>query len=349
MRNIAVLFFLLPFAGFSQKQDGDPEKIPFKSFSLEASMLAPSQIKFPFSKIRMIDSRYDTSKLGFLPVGFFSKFKRITFKGGIAPAIEKYYADYYQHSFDSSGLELLIVMKKFWFSNVPLNKKRPGDLQQPTNSTNFYVKWEYYLGKNDNYLPIKRIDTVWTFSEELGKYIEDEFDEKKLAGVKFILKAQLEMLEYEKAVKAFAAQPGKTMAFINAYNAARFQLPVLRDNSIKNGVYLNFNEFKNNNPSISSFREKTMKYDYLKSEKYIETLNGDDIADYWGYYKDGYLRFGKRGNDRLFRAGNTFELYLKLISNTYESPASSGTPYGSASRREYFYPYQIDMETGGFY
>ncbi|MBK8497094.1 MAG: hypothetical protein IPL50_20415 [Chitinophagaceae bacterium] len=64
--------------------------------------MAPSEVKLPFRQIKIIDSRFDTSKMGFTGKAFGGKtnaFNAIQFKGGFATAVEKYYADYYENSF----------------------------------------------------------------------------------------------------------------------------------------------------------------------------------------------------------------------------------------------------------
>ncbi|MBK8497093.1 MAG: hypothetical protein IPL50_20410 [Chitinophagaceae bacterium] len=53
-------------------------------------------------------------------------------------------------------------------------------------------KWEYYLCKDEKYLPVKRIDTTWSLNEDLSKYINEEFEEKSRRFLKFSLKALIE-------------------------------------------------------------------------------------------------------------------------------------------------------------
>ncbi|MEP6677113.1 MAG: hypothetical protein ABJA78_18270 [Ferruginibacter sp.] len=324
----------------------------YKILKLNAERVAPPAVQLPFASIRIIDSRYDTSKLGFVVAGIHwnkkDGFRKATFKQGVAGAIEQYYHDYYAKSFQTNGFELLIVMKKLWLSGIEDGKNRPDDIQNNLRAQNsLHVKWEYYLGRNDQYLPFKRVDTVLTITSEIEKYIDEVSDEKKEVNFKYALKMLIEILDYNKAVNNFDTKEKKNLAFIKSYNEDRFKLPVLQDSIFNTGVYLNFNEFKNNRPSLNTFKEKKMKYSLIhRAELYIEDATGNDIPVYWGYFSDGDLRYGKIGNDKMYRIGNTFQVFIQVSwYNSNRDNNSSTIP----SRREVWIPYQVDMETGTLY
>jgi hypothetical protein len=329
----------------------NPEALYFKELKLTAQRTAPSEIKLPFSSIKIIDSRFDTSKIGFLPgINIIQDkrnvFRKIRFKGGIVKSLQEYYNDYYKNSFQQNGFELLIVMKRFWVSGVDNRKDKQIEL---TNSlevaTNLYFKWEYYLGKNNNYLPVKRVDTIIQVSDDLAQYIDEEFNERRLARFKFALKAMIELHDFEKKVEVFDKQPKKTMEEIDNYNAKRNDLVVLKDSILKKGIYLSFDEFKNNSPSIKDYKEEKTRYNIFKSERYLTDAQGNLINNYWGYSDGEDFRYGKFGNDRIFRIGNTFQFFIQINA---VAPNNS-TPVTTKDKIKVWFPYQIDMESGKIY
>lgn len=69
-----LLFIITDLVVIAQKDDkikGSPDKLAYVDFSLRAQRIAPSDIKLPFSSIKIIDSRFDTSKIGFVPIEFY--------------------------------------------------------------------------------------------------------------------------------------------------------------------------------------------------------------------------------------------------------------------------------------
>jgi hypothetical protein len=203
-------------------------------------------------------------------------------------------------------------MKRFWLSGVDYTRdKRIGLTNSLEIATNLYFKWEYYIGKDGHYLPVKRIDTLMQVSGDLAEYIDEEFNERRLSRFKFALKAMIELFDFEKAVAMFDKQPKKTMDEIIGFNKRRNELIILKDSGFKKGIYMSFEEFKNNNPSIKDYKEEKTKYQVFKSEKYLTDLQGNLISNYWGYSDGESFRYGKFGNDKVFRVGNTFEFLYK--------------------------------------
>ena len=222
MRFYLFVVVMTPFFAFAQGGKRDvlnPERLEFREIELEAQSTAPTEIKLPFSSIRIIDSRPDTSKIGYMPFSSLSKkksFRKIGLKGGVGNAIESYYNQYYENSFTQNDFELLIVMKKFWISRVNNTKNIRVELTNRMDANSYtYYKWEYYIGKNGKYLPVKRIDTMMNKSIDLAEFIDKEFDEKSQAYLKYDLKTLIEILDFTNAIKEFERQPKKTLEEIN--------------------------------------------------------------------------------------------------------------------------------------
>lgn len=361
MRLLIFASLLAPSLVFAQDDKRDvlnPDQLAEKEIKLEVQRTAPSSVTLPFTSIKIIDSRSDTSKIGYLfggGIGIKRKFRKMALQGGISNAIEKYYNEYYTASFTQNDFELLIVMKRFWISGNAKSNKRIEVASSVGGNNSLYCKWEYYLGKNGSYLPVKRLDTVIYFDENVVKYIDEEFSERRQSYLKFGLKALVEILDYSNAIDQFNKQPKKTFAAIVEYNNRVNAIPVLQDGEFKKGVYLSFEEFKNNEPSIRDFREKKTRYRLTNSEQYLENTNGETISNYWGYSDGKEFRYGMLGNEKIYRIQNTFCFFIKvegyMINTDNEGFSGQGSGISTTSKSKYkiWVPYQLDMETGEIY
>jgi len=234
-----------------------------------------------------------------------------------------------------------------WFSGIDNEKNRPLDLLKNEKARSFlYCKWEYYLHQGDIFFPVKRIDTVVNgviFETETKNDFQRRTDK---AVLKLILNGLIEVPDFNNAVLNINQFSKKTWPEIEKYNAVYYTIPVLKDTSFNNGVYLNFNEFKNNAPSITHFQEKKVKLGLNKFENYLEDDKGNRITDYWGYAIAGELKIGRYGNERLFKKNHTFEFF---IPHTYLQAGNDFVAGTSYREKEVWIPYQLDMETGRIY
>lgn len=347
------------FAQNSQRDELNPNQLEIKEFKLDAQKIAPDSLKLPFKSIKIIDSRFDTSKIGYiLATNIFSdkksSFKQMVLQGGNGNAIEKYYNKYYAGSFTGNDFELLIVMKRFWLgADSKRNNKRVEVTNSVESNNTIYCKWEYYLGKNGKYLPVKRVDTVIQNSIELSKYIQEEFSEKKLSFFKYALRGLIEILDYSNAIKQFDSVPKKTWIAVNEFNQKMNLMPALLGNTFKKGVYLSFDDFRKNRPSIIDFQEKKMHYGKMNAntEIYLEDMTGTIISNYWGYSDGTVFRYGMLGNDKIYRIQNTFCFFIKVLGYVISSDTQAGSGMVTTSKNKYeiWVPFQIDMETGEIY
>lgn len=370
MKYLLITALLLPSFVFAQsgKRDIlDPNQLAVKELKLGIEKTLRSETKLPFEKIKIIDSRYDTSKIGYITLGsFFSSktrfFKKLVLQDGTGKAIENYYNECYAGSFTKNGFELLVVIKRLWISgDTRSNSKRVELTNAAKTNDNLYCKWEYYIGKDGKYLPVKRVDSIIQVGEDFRKFndmvevVDDEGIVKKTVSfLKFTLRGLIEFLDYSNAIRQFDSQTKKTLPEINEFNERMHKMPILQEGTIKKGVYLTFDEFKNNRPSIVDFREKKMRYKTINTEIYLENMNGETISNYWGYSDGEKFRYGMLGNDKLYRIQNTFCFFIKVESYAISSGNDAG--YGGSginttSKNKYhvWVPYQIDMETGEIY
>src|ERR1700712_4773114 len=122
--KVFLLSLLLSVATYAAAQlDDNPDNLKARVFELRVKTIASKELKLPFQFIKIIDARFDTSKLGFrfknrhLSVN--TIFQKIILSPGIEKGIETFYNEYYRYNFIPNGKILLIAIKKLWINNVP--------------------------------------------------------------------------------------------------------------------------------------------------------------------------------------------------------------------------------------
>lgn len=321
MRILLLIFYTLTTTtAFSQSNLENPETAGFKIIEFKMKEHADIAIKFPFKNIRVLDYRYDTSKIGFdTDLTFWNgktkPYQKVIVKDGLSNSLEKYYNEYYKNSFSNSTISLLIVVRKLWLINAT-ELFRTGDsygkavLNFPT------IKFEYYfVDDKANYIPLKRIDSTFNTHSRFG------------TSLNFALLSLIEAIDYNKFVSLLSTAKKKTAEEFERYNFSFFNKPILRDGNYKAGVFMNFAEFINNSPS-----------------KQLDDLK--NIDSYWGYSdgKDIYIYYHHK---KLYKCGNTFQYFadkVQAFGNNMLSESST-----SPRIKEIETPEQIDMETGKIY
>lgn len=355
MKIIIALYLILPILCFGQNNypKDNPKRLILRRNTLETDVIAPSNIKLPFSNIKIIDSRFDTSKIGFtFTAKFFHNRKKafdaLTYKGGIQTAIQDYYNTYYEKAFEKNQFELVIVLKKFWHSLLPLKKIKSGDVSKlDFEETSFHVKVEYYLHKNQQYLPLKRVDTVLAINtNSLIKMNDFSDDYTSDVVTKTILKLLIENYDFSPGVYAFDKTVKKNWTEIETYNKSRFAINILKDSTIKEGAYKSFGEFKNNSPSLLNIKEKRMRLKLFKNTEYIVDNNDNPLENYWGYFIEEKLVYNKYLDCKMYKVENSFFFFIKSIWYTTDNSTPS---FNIRQKNELWIPVQLDMETGNIY
>ena len=249
----------------------------------------------------------------------------------------------------SAENNLLVVIKKLWLSDeaAPVlfeNGKRgkPMDGWDP----GIVCKFEFYLEKDSTFYPLYRFDSIFTFKDKLPDF----------AGsfITTALKSSLVKLYNINLTEVPAKRRKLTFSEIYHDYAKRSLIPVLQNPVIKKGVYMNFDEFKRNSPSIENFEfEKSEMGDLL----YVTEKNSKyNARNAWGYC-DGTNFFINSSDkySKLIKRGNTFYFtgIKGIVRKAMHDPLfSSGLNYATnTGRKTTSYKgvlkyYQIDMETG---
>jgi hypothetical protein len=253
--------------------------------------------------------------------------------GEIAEYLNRHYARH------GSPYTALVILRTLWLSDA--NYVRAEYLRDPDRRlerSHIRLKAEIYAIRDGRYIPVLRFDTVQT---AMKKRILQERSAYYEWGVNFAL------LMNELADSASLLTPAKAednrrvdLEDIRQFNASRFNAPIDDDRPAR-GVYANFEEFRNNTPSIQNFEIKLENHERLL---YIrESGNTYYTHDAWGY-SDGKDIF-------VMRDGILFPAWKE--GKAFYLPAAAATVNPTTDLRERDYKqrsiYFIDMDTGDIY
>lgn len=361
MRTIYILLFLLNcctcIAQYDNTNKNDSLKITDAKYSyrtLDIDKNEQSAVHLPYDKIVFKDVRYDTTFFAMnYPLFYFSSTYNIkeNLSGGFAEVVSNYFNTYYATINKNENKELICFIKKF---SVTLQY----DFLEHYNNTGNLgdnimnqvdVEIECYYKHNDTLFPAIRLDTSYT--HHFSNFNVNE------SAIKELLKPLMYKIE-QADISHIAKRKAYTETEINKRYEDRFSIPVLTTNSYKRGIYKNFNEFKNNSPSIDSFTittdklkvnaTGTKKYDltslaYRAFEKrstavFLYDQNGQLISpsDVFGYC-DGQTIWIQHG---------AFFYPLEKVSNSFEFMYIFHYNDGSDHTATAYILSPLNMETG---
>jgi hypothetical protein len=334
----------------------------------------PAQHKLPFSSIKIIDRRQDTVKIGFIPAGPNREgpysFECMRVRGGLTYALENVLNEHYQPSFSNDSTHLYIVVKRFWADPFPNNKIEQTENIEGKSVFDIYFNFELFYEKNNLYYPLKKIDTLFqTFiSDSIEGCSDRRIKNCKVYG--YALAKVFEEIDFnfyasrmDKIKNKISRQ--RLDSFINKYN----NYPILNDSVFQKGVYMSFEEFRNNNPSVKNYTTELLRKGANKMLVVYDEENGkrERIKEYWGYC-DGENIFSKFTPYPLFRFGSTFEFFVdkqeyRVAIREYQKLHNKVGIFepvfinrimfiikvfipGTLNKAE---PMQLDMETGNIY
>lgn len=241
---------------------------------------------------------------------------RLCFKQTASTELLYLFTSYFKPNFSETNKVLIINLRKLWVGayDSSLNGK------YSKKNLSVILKIEFLLNEADNYYPLYRFD-----SSLVIKTANDE-----------ILFSTIGHLLIQSTNKIKNVNPGMTKVIsyqmLDSFNSSRTKYAA-NSSQLKKGVYLNFNQFKNNNPAYSEFEIKFGKSTdeiYVKSKKGFDSL----ITDAWGF-SDGDRPFIKMEYNYfpLFQSGNNYDLYgpkdliiIRPFANPYR-PATYSSNY----------------------
>jgi hypothetical protein len=345
-KNILYLFLLTTVAGYSQKKinlaTANTFIVEFEDKQYE------EPIKIDFSGIIVKDFRFDTTKIGYtnrIP-------KKIVFNSGSSEGFTASLNQYFNNIFNpNSEKKLVIIIKNFWLRQDMAQEDKKNKIEEmsfdPATPGKCYANLEIFSQSGSNYKALLQIKNEFGLSS---------YKRMKLDAMFFVaFDSMISKVSAMNVEEVLSKKKDFTWADINNNYNKRFDLPVLATKETKRGVFMTFEDFRQNNTIHPNFKKREGK---LTDELYND---GDDlITDFWGFFdgQDYYIKIGY-SFFKMVRQNNTFDLMgAKKVTrettyyNTYPAYANPNTP-GTAipvSRRVLdLKPLQLNMETGEVY
>lgn len=298
MRNIFFLFLLINLcfkSAFCQKLQ-DLNQLDNIALDLKNDPSSGFELKTNYSHIRIVDVRYDGSKLGF--AYYYGHYRKVNLEKGIS-TLESYLNQCYSNQPQSNRPELVLFVKTLWLQDLKAGEKLRNtynDDQQLISTCQLQVD-AFALFEN-TYRALVRVDTSFELPNGV-RYTYPDLLKNSFHTVIRKLKPfdDIKLISDRKVLK-----PEEVITF---YNTRIQKLKNVNDRVTEKGIYLTYNDFLNNHLTKYNFTiEQEENADYL----YIEE-NGEKklFTDFWGF-DNGVSHYIKVGR-------NFFE--LKKDYNTY--------------------------------
>jgi hypothetical protein len=216
--------------------------------TLSAEKNERSAVRLPYDTIMFKDVRYDTTFFAInYPILHISKTYNIkeNFSGGFSKNLSNYFNSYFTTGNSNGDKKLICFIKKFSITQQYdfLKQYNNGNLRD-NRMNQIYIEIECYYKHGNTLFPAVRFDTSYTHRFPT------------IINVPAIVKELLQplVIKIEQAnLDRITQRKSYTEAEVFKRYTDRFDIPILTANSYAKGIYKNFNEFKNNSPSIDSF------------------------------------------------------------------------------------------------
>ena len=313
---------------FNSEDSARAFAIKYLQFNLENFTKNTFKSKLPFSKISFFDVRYDTSYIAVswqrsavVRTPYYNQNSKFNLVNGFEVSLDTYFNEFYKENLSATNSELLCYVKKF-----SINPRGTMEVNaDPIETVNHIeLEVECYYKTGDTLFPATRIDTLYN-----TRVSEIRFSFPEL--VKDILQPLIEKVSQIDSAKVHKRNAYTLQQIQNRYQE-RFALPILTNNEYKRGIYKNFQEFKNNAPSVTQF---TIRYNNFSTILYDS--NEEEISTKIFGFSDGIACwiYDAPYSIRLVRVTNSFEFFSTLyILGEFKT----------ISPRKFLH--SLDMETG---
>ena len=314
------------------------------------------QLDFPLlEKIEVIDARSDSTCIGFRNRNTEKNNQILQFPNGLKTEFESFFSRISRFSPDPNAYSVTLVVRNFWINEFEVDENEKDKFIE--NRSGWYAArktalretFDIYFAKNNEYYVAYRFDTIATAFLNIK-----EFSETYLESILWNSLNRLQSINPQTHIinkRKFSRQE------LRAYYYGRLDKPILRDSVPQKGVYKNFNEFLNNQPSITRF---FVKKDRLVDILYIPAGKSDMAVarEVWGY-SDGKNIFIKSGENYypLVKVQNGFYFLGSKELMKSQDEYYSYDPYTGMSMRmpsesylrNRLFPLKVDMEKGNVY
>ncbi len=334
-----------------------------------------------FSNLIVLDERTDTGRIGLLKKGrgkyfFKDEYSRkvldessindrpvfMVMKEGLQNKLEQYARQGFEFSTSDTGTEILMLVKKLWIADEACGDWVKNNPYKSYDSSlekypNIYLSIgiEFYMKKNNGYFALYKYDTVIAIKGRIYA-VADEVISTGLNN------AMARLTEMDEKVDMIIKKRRFSLDDILAHAQEPYRVAIMSDSALRAGVYMSFDEFKNNSPSEKHYRLKKEK---LSDNIYVALPGGEEqiVKNAWGYCDGKYIYIRSANNFYVLqRLGNAFYVFgsneLVKTADHYShaalgGPSIGGTVNGSSVQSGQFVPvlkaFYLDWETGVLY
>jgi hypothetical protein len=376
---ICVLFY----ASFSQTISSQrKEDMNIKKFHKAAVFINSPEdsVSIPIHSISVVDAMADSSAIGLYQL-FDLEPRFMVTPGGFRAAAESYLKKYV-HCSKTDSFSVVMVLKKFWIS-TDAYKSNNGNvvsnydtryllsLKKDTSklTISLFTNIEFFLFKDSGFYALYRFDSVFSVNIKNAVHLAIIAGNRRESYATLMVQDALETSLSKLAIMnsqwntIISSKRKFTWHEIESHEHQVFDIPVLKDSLPVPGVYLTFEEFKSNSPSVTEFE---VTKDKLNDFIYAKQSDGRQVSlvNVWGYCDSSnqiYI-FSNHNFFKLQRKQNAFYVYGsdKTIHEFHTSPmgpmpSANGSQQmtgGGITSDDYkllLKPFQLDWDSGKLY
>ena len=329
------------------------EKYSQKNINLPDKAL--TKLEFPLlERIEVVDVRSDSSCIGFRNRRTEKNNQTLQFSAGLKSDLETFLNK--NSHYGNGPYAAVLVVKNYWVNEFGVDEDEEDKISDNRSGKYNFRKsalratFDLYLSRDDAYYVAYRFDTLATAFLGILDFADNYLGPLLISSVS-------RLQEINPDVHIANKRKFSRKEFENYYEQ-RWDKPILKSNQYVKGVYKNFTEFVNNQPSIVQY---VVKKDKLVDMLYIP-VGKDQLSparDVWGYC-DGNKIFIKSGENfyPLVRVQNAFYfLGSKELLREQDDYYMPPDPYTGTSMRVVSEPYlrnrlvpmKVDMDKGTTY
>lgn len=259
-----------------------------KTIRLTPRLTETHTFHYPTKDIEIFLANGDTSRLGYVQTGMLNKLREALPDKPFLPYLQDYMDLTYGTQFKTTGTHLLLVIKYLRIGERSAAASEKAFVRIKADAFNSADKQSYqFAGAIDTVLERSGVDVTSSHNLQLENALDLLVSIADKGPLRSPVHTRDEVIKRE----------------LHLYNA-----PAYTTNTFKPGVYMSFNEFIMNEPSITEFSPEIKE-----GTAVIFDSNHHPISNPWGmYYKKTLFKYHKRIFIPLVREGRTFPFYLFL-------------------------------------
>ena len=367
-RNILFLTIVLlsSMVSYCQITNVNIEDYEYTNWKKHVVTITPlkDSIRFLYiHDISVVDVRPDTLAVG-LEQHIQRKPRFLLMEDGLAKTIQKLVNSYVRFGHSDSASVIMVVSKLWLTGGMDSTSEKPGmwNTNEDTvqTSSNLLIRIDYLLKTGVKYNLLCRYDTVLTASYKhmetyavlfvaYGPSATVSHSANKLVQ-EAITGSLVKLAKFDSLLPSgFINKRKFTGQEVEAYYKKQYGIPILTDSVFVKGIYLNFEDFKNNNPPERNYEiVKDIRADLIT----VKQKDGKDIPmrDAWGYC-DGHMLYIRSGSNYflLQRRANNFYIFGNRRLTRPQYRLAPFTSHGNQRFYVELRPYVLDWDSGGIY